>query len=112
MNVILPGGKKIASRKQCLKCRRVRPLKKFCRASTGYYASYCRDCRTIHQAAWVKKNPRKFAKVQRRYFAKLKKLGVKRIRDLKKKKKASPRFEPPNNVPATGARKENGNASV
>jgi len=88
MSVILPGGKRIASRKRCSECKRVRPLEKFHRASTGYFQSYCRDCKAVRQARWLKKNPKKFLKIQRRYFAKLKRLGVKRVCDAKKK--ASP----------------------
>jgi hypothetical protein len=92
--VTLPGGKQIPSRKRCTRCKRVRLLKSFCRSTAGYYSSHCRDCHAGFQAQWVKKNPKKFAKVFQRYYAKLKKLGVKRIRDLKKKKKRSSHLEP------------------
>ena len=91
--ITLPGGKKIASRKRCTRCSRTRALKAFTLATSGYYSSYCKDCCRIRQTKWAKANPEKFAVVQQRHLRKLKKLGVKRIRDLKKKK-ASPVSEP------------------
>ena len=92
--IILPGGKKIPSRKKCVRCKRLRPLKNFQRAWTGYYASYCKGCRTVYQLKWAKKHPKQFAETQRRHFAKLKRLGVKRIRDLKKNQVAPRSIKP------------------
>jgi hypothetical protein len=110
--ITLPGGKQIPSRKRCRYCGRVRSLKKFCLSTAGYYASDCNDCHPKRQAGWVKKNPKQYDVIQQRHLKKLKKLGVARIRDLNSKKRKR-RLPVPNsnNVPATGARKENGNAS-
>lgn len=80
-----PAGKPLPPRKRCCgPCGRLLHLSKFKLSTAGYYGTRCQPCCSILQAAWAKRHPRKFKKVQRRYLAKLKQLGVRRISDLEK----------------------------